>query len=226
MGGNGAEKSIIESWHLNAGPWTEAVRGRQIESRRVCTDDAVLSAVAGRAPRTVIDVGCGEGWLARALAARNIRVMGVDVSPGLVERARAAGGGDFQVMDYGEIAEGKLKAIADVLVCNFSLFGKQSVEQLFAAAPALLNPGGAFIVQTLHPVTACGGGSYEDGWRDGSWEGFGPEFTAPAPWYFRTLGSWLTLFVENGFRVRELREPLHPRSGRPASVLFVAEVSA
>lgn len=226
MDGNRAEKSIITSWHTNAAPWTDAVRGRQIESRRVSTDEAVISAIAGRAPRTVIDVGCGEGWLGRALAARGIRVLGVDVSPALIERARGAGGGDFQVMDYGAIAEGKLAATADVLVCNFSLFGDKSVDQLFAAAPALLNPGGAFIVQTLHPVVACGGCSYEDGWRDGSWKGFGPEFTDPAPWYFRTLGSWLALFVKHGFRVSDLREPLHPQSGKPASVLFVAEVCA
>lgn len=224
MDGNSAEKRIIESWHSNAAPWTEAVRERQIESRRVCTDEAVLSAVAGRSPRTVIDVGCGEGWLARALAARNIRVLGLDVSPLLIEQARSAGGGEFRVMDYGEIAGGKLAGSADVLVCNFSLFGRASVEQLFAAIPSLLNPGGVFIVQTLHPVAACGPFPYEDGWRDGSWDGFGPKFTAPAPWYFRTLGSWLTLFTGNGFRLRELREPLHPETGRPASVLFIAEV--
>lgn len=222
-GGDSAERAIIESWRKNAAPWTDAVRERRIQSRRLCTDDAVVRAVAGRAPATAIDIGCGEGWLARALASRGVGVLGVDVTPELVERARAAGGGEFRVMTYGEISAGKLESSADVLVCNFSLLGKDSVEQIFAAAPALLNPGGALIVQTLHPVAACGGLAYRDGWREGSWDGFGPEFTTPAPWYFRTLESWINLFVRHRFEIREMREPLLPDGMKPASVLFVAE---
>src|SRR5579863_3493975 len=63
---------IIASWLVNATPWTGAVRGRRIESRRLVTDQAVCEAVIGRSPATVLDVGCGEGWLARALSRHGI----------------------------------------------------------------------------------------------------------------------------------------------------------
>jgi len=40
------------------------------------------------------------------------------------------------------------------------------------------------------------------------------------------VGSWLALLVECGLRVVELREPLHPDSGKPASLILVAELPA
>ena len=64
---------------------------------------------------------------------------------------------------------------------------------------------------------------YEDGWRHGSWAGFSDDFSDPAPWYFRTVESWKKLLVEAGFRLLEMREPIHPGTGKPASVIFIAE---
>ncbi|HEX7028863.1 MAG TPA: class I SAM-dependent methyltransferase [Gammaproteobacteria bacterium] len=215
---------ILDTWHKNARSWTNAVRKGEIESRRQVTDLAIIDAVLDRSSRTVLDIGCGEGWLARELAARNIKVSGVDAVPELIEAARLAGGGDFRVMTYEDIAAGKLEVSVDTAVCNFSLLGKESVEGLFNAVPALLSPNGVFIVQTLHPLIACGDLPYEDGWREGSWAGFNEDFTDPAPWYFRTLESWIRLFVDNGFRLREVREPLHPETQKPVSVIFVGAV--
>jgi hypothetical protein len=80
------------------------------------------------------------------------------------------------------------------------------------------------VVQTLHPVVATGDAPYVDGWRAGSWAGFGAAFSDPAPWYFRTLASWVRLLDASGLRLRELREPVHPATGRPASAIFVAEM--
>jgi SAM-dependent methyltransferase len=220
-----SDAKIIESWHTNAEAWTGAVRAGVIASRKLCTDGAIVEAVVGCAPRSVIDVGCGEGWLVRALGERGIRALGVDAIPALVERARAAGGA-FEQLSYAELGMGRLAFTADVVVCNFSLLGEQSVLDVFAALPALLNPGATFIVQTLHPLQACGDQPYVDGWRRGSWDGFSSDFTDPAPWYFRTLESWVRLFDRHGLRLRELREPVHPATGKPASVLFVAEAAA
>ena len=214
---------IVDSWHTNASAWVTAVRERQIESRRHVTDQAILGAVLSQSPRTVLDVGCGEGWLVRELAARQIRVIGIDAVGALVEAARRAGGGDFRVLSYEELAAGNLSVSVDAVVCNFSLFGKESVEGVFRIVPSLLNPRGVFIVQTLHPAIACGERPYRDGWREGSWAGFSADFTDPAPWYFRTMASWTTLFVDSGFRVLEQREPIHPKTQQPASVIFMAE---
>jgi len=215
------DQRIIASWHANATPWTSAVRERQIESRRLVTDQAVVDAVVSRAPSTVIDIGCGEGWLARTLSQSGIRVLGLDAVPALIEQAQAAGGGEFRVASYEEIAAGAIPVRADLLVCNFSLIGEESVEGLLRAVPGLLTPRGALVIQTLHPLVACGDQPYRDGWRAGSWQGFDAAFTDPAPWYFRTLGSWIALFARHRLRVIDMLEPLHPGNQLPASVIFI-----
>jgi 2-polyprenyl-3-methyl-5-hydroxy-6-metoxy-1,4-benzoquinol methylase len=218
-----SDAKIVDSWHRNASAWTRAVRGHRIESRRLVTDQAVVDAVLSRSPDTAIDIGCGEGWLTRTLSAHGVRMLGIDIVPELIEQATAAGGGEFRSIPYAELAQGTLGIRADLAVCNFSLLGKESVEQVFSALPVLLEQNGSVVIQTPHPPTACGDAPYRDGWRTGSWDGFGDEFTDPAPWYFRTLESWIRLFADHGLHLREIREPLHPASGRPASVIFVAQ---
>ena len=95
----------------------------------------------------------------------------------------------------------------DAAVCNFSLLGKESVDSLIGAMGGYLGAAGYLIVQTLHPLAACGDHPYQDGWRAGNWLGFGSEFRDPAPWYFRTLESWVCLLRRSGFELIECREP-------------------
>ena len=221
-----AEERIIRSWHVNAQPWADAVRLQQIASRKLVTDRAIVEAVTNAAPRDVLDVGCGEGWLARALNQNGARVLGIDVVPALVEQARRLGGGEFRVHAYDDLAARRLDADPfDVVVCNFSLLGHQSVEMLIAAARGYLRPKGSLIIQTLHPVVACGNHAYDDGWREGSWNGFSAEFRDPPPWYFRTVQSWYAMLLRCGFHMAELREPTAARAASPASVIFICHQS-
>lgn len=221
-----SDEKVIDSWTTNATPWTAAVREQRIESRKLVTDRAVIDAVMSRSPTSVLDIGCGEGWLVRALAKAGVpTVIGVDAIPALIDQARAGGGGEFRVASYEAIARGALDVSVDVAVANFALIGKDAVDALIHAVPRLLAPSGALVVQTLHPVIATGDLPYKDGWRTGSWAGFSDDFTDPAPWYFRTLESWVQLIVASGLTLVEMREPMHPTTGKPASVVFVAEAA-
>ncbi|MDN3556861.1 class I SAM-dependent methyltransferase [Halomonas maura] len=221
-----SDEKIIDSWKKNARQWGAAVQVGQIESREVVTNKAIVEAVLSYSPEAVADIGCGEGWLVRELARRITQVVGIDAVPGLIDQAKAAGGGDFFVASYEAIADGAIKGLFDVVVCNFSLLGEESVQALFGAMPSLLKPGGVCIVQTLHPMVACGDLPYIDGWREGSWAGFGSDFIDPAPWYFRTLENWTSLFSDNGLRLLEIREPIHPKTQKPASIIFIGATAA
>lgn len=221
---NHSDASIIDSWSRNTDPWTAAVRGGEIESRVLVTNAAIIDAVRSRAPRTGVDLGCGEGWLVRALP--GVEMVGVDAIAGLVEQAQEAGGGEFRQLSYEQISAGELQLAADVAVCNFSLIGDEATRGLFRAAPSYLRPGGHLIVQTVHPVVACGDAPYVDGWREGSWAGFSSAFADAAPWYFRTVSSWIALFVDHGLKLVEMREPIHPATSRPASLILVGELPA
>ena len=155
---------------------------------------------ARRARRSTSAVA--KGWLVRALAAHGIQSIGVDVVSDLIDRATRAGGGDFRVASYEDIAAGALDVEVDAAVANFSLIGHESVDNLLAHIPRLLTRNGALIIQTLHPAIAVGDLPYIDGWRQGSWTGFSEDFSDPAPWYFRTIESWIRLLRKSGFDLR------------------------
>src|SRR5437588_1356135 len=79
----------------------------------------------GADPRggTCVEVGCGPGRMTAALAERFDRVVAVDVSPAMVERARvsvSAANVDFHVVS-GERLDGIESGVADALVCYLVL---------------------------------------------------------------------------------------------------------
>ncbi|MBX9929139.1 MAG: class I SAM-dependent methyltransferase [Gemmatimonadaceae bacterium] len=170
------------------------------EPRNRITDHAIVAAILARTPSTVLDLGCGDGWLCRALAPHRIRALGVDVVDGLIDAARMAGTGEFRVASYESIAAGELMITVDVAVANFSLLDTEATEGVVAAVPALLRPGGAFVIQTLHPDVAA----------DDRAE-------------VRTRESWKAMLMQAGFREPTLIEPVIPKTGRPASLILVAE---
>ncbi|MBI1423224.1 MAG: methyltransferase domain-containing protein [Gammaproteobacteria bacterium] len=214
---------IIRSWQKNVRPWVKAIQQGEIESRVTITNKAIVDAVLQYGPKTVLDIGCGEGWLVRELTQHGVAALGIDVVEEFIDIANQGGYGRFLTLAYEDISADNIKETFDVVACNFSLLGKESVEHVFQQVPSLLNRGGAFIVQTLHPVAVCGDQAYADGWREGSWAGFSDQFTEPAPWYFRTIESWKNLFMDNGMRLVDIRESLNLETQLRASIIFIAE---
>lgn len=215
------DEELRRSWERNAAVWADAVRTGAIASRRQATDAAVVEAVMQRGPARVLDVGCGEGWLARALHERGVEVVGVDASLPLVEAAREAGGGAFLLRSYAQVAAEPeaLGGPFDVVVCNFALLD-EDLAPLLRALQAVLGPGGALVIQTVHPWLA--GAPYRDGWRLERFAGFGGAEWSSMPWHFRTLSSWVALLGQSGYALHRLREPAQPDTGDPLSLLMVA----
>ncbi|PCI49620.1 MAG: hypothetical protein COB51_03990 [Moraxellaceae bacterium] len=85
----------------------------------------------------------------------------------------------------------------DAAVRNFSLLGKESVEHVFKVTPQILNPGGIFIVQTLHPEENTRDGN-ADQWREGTWD---------------------------GFTIIDTLEPVNPRTQKAASMMLIGQTS-
>jgi 2-polyprenyl-3-methyl-5-hydroxy-6-metoxy-1,4-benzoquinol methylase len=217
---------MLQSWDSNADAWTDAVRERRIASRRAGTDDAIVAAVLASKPASVLDVGCGEGWLARALAAQRCRVVGIDASEALVASAWNLGGGTFVAMKYEAIGvrAAEIGAPFDVAVCNFSLLDAE-LAPVLDALRGVLAARGRLVIQTVHPWVACGDAPYVDGWREETFASFGGGFTAPMPWYFRTLASWVDAIGASRFAIERIVEPVDAESGRPLSLLIEATLS-
>ncbi|GJL52175.1 MAG: hypothetical protein NPIRA01_34020 [Nitrospirales bacterium] len=171
-----SEQQIVDSWKKNVQPWISAICENEIASRVLVTNAAIVEAVVTQAPHSVLDVGCGEGWLTRKLESSGIRTLGIDSVPEFIGYASQEGGGRFRTLPYEELSYEVLKQKFDVMVCNFSLLGYESVHHIFQQARFLLQANGSLIVQTLHPIAGCGKETYEDdGERDhglGSVENF------------------------------------------------------
>ena len=215
--------ALQSSWDTNAKLWTEAVREGRIASRKATTDAAIVEAVLDGLPMggRVIDMGCGEGWLALALHQLGVQVHGVDRSAALVDAAQAQGGGTVELLDYATAAANpeRLGGPYDVAVFNFALLS-DDVVPILRAARRQLEVGGRVLIQTVHPLSV--GAPYADGWREESFRDIGEGFD-PMPWYFRTVGSWIRTIQSAGLAVTELREPISEPANEPVSLLWVAE---
>lgn len=221
------EQSILDSWQVNAAPWSKAIADKAIESRQLVTNAAIVKAITQLQPVSVLDLGCGEGWLSRALKAElpQANIKGVDAIPALIDAAKNLSTAiDYAVASYQDIIAGALHdAQYNLIAINFALFGDELVRDLLETLRKHITEGGHLVIQTLHPVVACGDLPYQSGWREGSWAGFSSDFKDAHPWYFRTLEDWLALFLHCGYHIQSMQEPLHPKTGKPASVIFIVK---
>ncbi len=223
-----SSKIILDSWHANADNWIQTIDDQEIESRKLVTNRAIVEAVSNLQPKTVLDVGCGEGWLARALTERGMHVTGVDAIPALIENAKTKGQGTFLTATYREIASGEafIGQFYDLIVINFALIDQEETDLLIRYLPNIIKSGGYLVIQTLHPLSVIGSRNYKSDWQPGSWNGMKRNFVQPYDWYFRTLGDWVRLFKSAGLDMADLVEPLHPQTQQPASVIFVLKKSS
>lgn len=217
--------AILSSWQANAQQWIATIDSEELESRRLVTNQAIIQAVLAYRPKTLLDVGCGEGWLSRALSEHGIRTLGIDAVSALIDNARKKGSGEYEVASYQDLIQQKALSSGPFAgaVINFALLDKDMTERVIPALVHYLQKSGLLFVQTLHPAVLSDGRPYQSGWRPGSWDGMKREFTQPYEWYFRTLQDWVALFSQSGYLIKEIREPLHPKTGQPASVIFVLQ---
>ncbi|BAZ38406.1 hypothetical protein NIES4101_43430 [Calothrix sp. NIES-4101] len=225
------DESLIRSWNQNAPAWITAIENEEIESRKTATNQAIIDAIMSYSPKFVLDIGCGEGWLTRELTRLEIEAIGIDAVPRLIASAKAQGNGKFLVCSYEDILIKDILVTTnqdrnfDAVVCNFSLLGEASVDNLVHSIPKLLKNNGLLFIQTLHTATTCHEQPYVDGWRQESWNGFNSQFVEASPWYFRKLETWIQLLISSNFSILECREPIYRQSQKPASIIFVARHS-
>jgi predicted TPR repeat methyltransferase len=118
---------------------------------------AVLSVRAGaRKPaffKRAIDLGCGTGLAATAFAREVDRFIGIDLSPRMIERARATGlYAELEVADMVEGLRGKLDASADLILAADAMVYVADLAPVLGEITRVLAPGGllAFTAETHH----------------------------------------------------------------------------
>lgn len=120
--------------------WDPAQYGRYADERGRPFAD-LLARVGARAPRRVVDLGCGTGTVTALLAARwpDALVEGVDSSPEMIARATSVPGVAFGV---GDVREWTMPADCDVLISNATLQWVAGHDALLRSWARALPPRG------------------------------------------------------------------------------------
>lgn len=114
-------------------------------------------------PARVLEIGCGEGRVARDLADRAYAVTGLDIAPSLVAAAAVADPrSEFVVGDASALpfADGTF----DLLVSYNSLIDIDDMRAAVAEAGRVLRDGGQFCACVPHPFSEAGeftGGAWD-----------------------------------------------------------------
>jgi predicted TPR repeat methyltransferase len=116
---------------------------------------AVLAArAAAKKPaffKRAIDLGCGTGLAAAAFAKQVDRFIGIDLSPGMIEQARATGHyAELEVADMVEGLVDKGEASADLILAGDAMVYVADLAPVLAQVKRVLAPGGvlAFTLET------------------------------------------------------------------------------
>jgi ubiquinone/menaquinone biosynthesis C-methylase UbiE len=163
------------------------------------SDEPVVHEMLDRLPTgSVLDAACGTGRYAAYLAARRHRVVGVDGSPEMLDRARArVPGAQFVRGDLHRLplADGAVDAVVSAL----ALVHVPALAPVLAEFARVLRPGGHLVLSDVHHDLVLRG-SVVRSLGPGGEPGL-------APTYRHTAGDYLRAALPAGLRVRACEEP-------------------
>ena len=169
--------------------WAEAGRGEGMERDHLPIVEPMLALMKLQPGETILDFGCGTGWLCRLLAARlpQSRVVGIDLSDEMIHRAQAASEGFTNVsFSTGSIQSipsdnGFFRRAISVESAYYWPRPAEGLKEIFR----VLAPGGSFwmLINYYHDNPYCH-----------SWSSI---FTIPT--HLLSVSDWTALFHQAGF---------------------------
>jgi len=239
----------VGAWNAMAA-WYDAKQGDDGDLwHRTLIDPAFLRVVGEVRGERLLDLACGNGYLARRFARMGARVTGVDASPAIVERARAREAREPLGITYHVGDTARLEMLedgsVDVAACNMALMDIEDTAGTIRAVSRVLRPGGRFVASLSHPCFDIAGASawiieqmdftrtiwrkvsrYREcftgrvPWRAGEEHvGYTPAYHRPLSWYVRTFRA--ARFVITAF---EEPEPTEEFLAGATSGPWIAEI--
>ena len=212
------EERLRTQWTKAAQDWID----KDHVHRTGFLDSWMLGVLGDVSGKNVIDIGCGEGRFCRMLSERGATVTGVDLTEALIERARVLGSDkETYLLGDAENLEGVDDDAFDLAVSYIVLVDLLDYHRSIREAYRVLRPGGRFVVCNVHPMRTAS--INNAGWiRDNSRKLFYPldNYTEEGPREFimlastsivnmhRTLSSYVSAFLDAGFVLEALHEPI------------------
>ena len=189
---------------------------------------ALLELLGPVAGLRVLDVACGHGRITRELARRGADVTGIDISAGLISKARETEQNEPLGIRYIHADVTTSAALGnaefDAATCNFGLSDIDALDAAIAAVSRALRPRGSFTFSILHPCFA-GGKDISGSWPDsGSYYGEGHWTAQDARSALRRLvganhrmlSTYFGALRRHGLWLDQIAEPLPKTDWDPA----------
>jgi len=161
-----------------------------------------------------LDAACGTGRHAEYLASLGHKVIGVDISPDMLAKARAKiPAGDFHEADLHHLP--LPDDYVDIIVCALALTHVSELAPVFVEFVRVLRPGGHLVISDLR-------GLFPDGIRSPLARAGTNGGPAYLPQQRHLASDYLSAAIPLGFQVRRCDEPrsrhplINPDSDSPA----------
>jgi 2-polyprenyl-3-methyl-5-hydroxy-6-metoxy-1,4-benzoquinol methylase len=222
------------SWDSAAKWWTSRYSARGDVNREWVIDPALFRLLGDVNGKRILDAGCGSGYLARILAAKGAKVVGVDHSSKLLEVARreerkAPLGAQFRKADLARLSS-LARGSFDVIVSNVVMQDVVAFDKAFREFHRVLRPEGRLLFSVTHPcferpVPGIWVREPPDSERIEEWRGvlvdryydrvalwWGPSGQPPMVGFHRTLEDYSAALRGAGFLIKRMEEP-RPSAG-------------
>jgi len=170
----------------------------------------VLSLLPPVSGRRVLDVGCGTGRYLHLAGALGAKVIGIDLSPAMLARARDGG---------AAVARGDMAALpvtsatCDVVLCGLSLMDIEALDDVVKEFARVLRPRGVVVCSTLHPSGRAQGWQRTFSTTDGG-------RALPAHWH--TRNDHVRACRDAGLNIEFVEEPPLKPGGAPVAMVIRA----
>ena len=145
---------LREAWQSQASAWIAWVRRPGNDTYDTFHRDQFFDLLPGPGKLTV-DLGCGEGRVARDLLARGHRVVAFDGSPALV--AAACASTPSVAAEVADAAALPLPdASADLVVAFMAFHDVEDLDGAVREIARVLEPGGRLCLAIVHPMNSAG----------------------------------------------------------------------
>lgn len=207
--GSSDHETLRAAWDSESEAWVRWARSTEADHAFWRLSLPCLVALLPDPGRLTLDVACGEGRVARRLAALGHRVVGIEGSPALARAARDYDP-DFEVHVADAARVPLPDAIADLAVASLSLMNMDDLRGVVGEVARLLEPGARFCFSVVHPLSSwrgAGEAAYFDTVRfveRREREGRPMTFHDT----HRPLGDYFAALEDSGFLVERVREPV------------------
>jgi len=126
----------------------------------------VINSTTPSETSVIADIGCGTGHHTSSLSEKNLKVIGVDISPSMIKKAKENyPNANFQVGDALDNGLFKMNSLTHVLCLYFTIYYFKDKRHFFDNVMDWLMPGGFLIVhlvdrETFDPILPPGNPLY------------------------------------------------------------------